>query len=146
VIPSRSALHPFRTPRAVLFRSTPFAGFVMLAMWLAPILLAFAAAGCGRGEQPRVRVVNLSGRRLDNLWVRTQNDSLRVPPLAPGDSVEVRPKVVGEDLLWVSGRFGGRRIASYGGDYVEGTGGYRFRAVIDSSGYVRVRFVRLGIW
>lgn len=130
----------------MLFRSTPFAGFVMLAMWLVPILLAFAAAGCGRGEQPRVRVVNLSGRRLDNLWVRTQNDSLRVPPLAPGDSVEVRPRVVGEDLLWISGRFAGRRIASYGGDYVEGTGGYRFRAVIDSAGHVRVRFVRLGIW
>jgi hypothetical protein len=118
----------------------------MLAAVLLPLALAFAAGGCGRGEQPRVRVVNLSGRRLDDIWVRTQNDSLRVPPLSPGDSVEVRPRVVGEDLLWVTGRFVGRRIESYGGDYVEGTGGYRFRAVIDSAGHVRVRFVRLGIW
>lgn len=144
MIPPRSALYPFRTPRAMPFRGTSLAGFVMLAVVLVPFALAFA--GCGRGEQPRVRVVNLSGRRLDDIWVRTQNDSLRVPPLAPGDSVEVRPKVVGEDLLWVTGRFVGRRIESYGGDYVEGTGGYRFRAVIDSAGHVRVRFVRLGIW
>ena len=40
----------------------------------------------------------------------------------------------------------GHRIESHGGDYVEGTGGYRFRAVVDSTGHVRVRFVRLGIW
>ena len=136
------------TPRAesVLPRSTPLAGFLLRASLVLAAMLPLAAAGCGRGEQPRVRVVNLSGRRLDQIWVRTQNDSLRVPPLAPGDSVEVRPHVVGEDLLWVTGRFAGRHIDSHGGDYVEGTGGYRFRAVIDSAGRVRVRFIRLGIW
>lgn len=137
-----------RAPRAdpVLPRSTPLAGFLLLEGLVLAATLLFVAVGCGRGEQPRVRVVNLSGRRLDNIWVRTQNDSLRVPPLAPGDSVEVRPRVEGEDLLWISGRFAGRRIDSHGGDYVEGTGGYRFRAVIDTAGRVRVRFVRLGIW
>ncbi len=117
-----------------------------LLLSLLAALMAPALQGCGRGEQPRVRVVNLSGRRLDNLWVRTQSDSVRVPSLAANDSVEVRPHVEGEDLLWVTGRFAGRRIESHGGDYVEGTGGYRFRAVIDSAGHVRVRFVRLGIW
>lgn len=145
-----SSSHASRTPRAepVLGPSTPLAGF-LLAGALAPLLpalIALVLSGCGRGEQPRVRVVNLSGRRLDNLWVRTQGDSVRVPPLAANDSVEVRPHVDGEDLLWVTGRFAGHRIESHGGDYVEGTGGYRFRAVIDSAGRVRVRFVRLGIW
>jgi len=105
-----------------------------------------ALAGCGHGEQPRVRVVNLSGRRLDDLWVRTQQDSTRVPGLAPGDSVVVRPHVQGEDLLWISGRFAGRPIESNGGDYVEGSGGYRFRAVVDSSGHATVKFIRLGLW
>ena len=143
-----SSTHASRTPRAepVLAKSTPLAGFFLGVALALPALLALASLGCGRGEQPRVRVVNLSGRRLDNIWVRTQQDSVRVPPLAPGDSVEVRPHVEGEDLLWISGRFAGRRIESHGGDYVEGTGGYRFRAVIDSAGHVRVRFVRLGIW
>ena len=131
----------------MLRKSTPLAGFFLCCVWLAlPALLAVASAGCGRGEQPRVRVVNLSGRRLDNIWVRTQSDSMRVPPLGPGDSVEVRPHVEGEDLLWVTGRFAGRRIESHGGDYVEGTGGYRFRAVIDSSGNATVKFIRLGMW
>ena len=102
--------------------------------------------GCGHGEAPRVRVVNHSGRRLDELWVRTQHDSTRVPSLKAGDSVEVRPSVRGEDLLWLSGLFAGRYIQSEGGDYVEGTGGYRFRAVIDSSGHATVKFVRLGLW
>ena len=120
------------------------AGFLLAAaLVLAP---ALPLAGCGRGEQPRVRVVNLSGRRLDALWVRTQWDSVRVPSLAPGESVEVRARVKGEDLLWISGRFGGRRIASHGGDYVEGSAGYRFRAVIDSAGHAEVKFLRLGIW
>jgi hypothetical protein len=54
--------------------------------------------------------------------------------------------VQGEDLLWLSGRFEGRYIQSMGGDYVEGTGGYRFRAVIDSGGHATVKFVRLGLW
>jgi len=108
--------------------------------------LALAAADCGHGEGPRVRVVNASGRHLDDLWVCTQHDSTRVPRLAPGESVEVRPRVRGEDLLWMTGRFAGRRITSDGGDYVEGSGGYRFRAVIDSSGRATVKFVRLGIW
>ena len=93
-----------------------------------------------------MRVVNASGRHLDDLWVCTQHDSTRVPRLAPGESVEVRPRVRGEDLLWMTGRFAGRRITSDGGDYVEGSGGYRFRAVIDSSGRATVKFVRLGIW
>jgi len=105
-----------------------------------------AMTGCGHGEAPRVRVVNASGRRLDHLWVCTQHDSTRVPALAPGESVEVRPRVQGEDLLWLSGRFAGRRITSDGGDYVEGSGGYRFRAVVDSSGRAEVRFIRLGLW
>ena len=119
------------------------AGLAALPFALATALVL---AGCGRGEQPRVRVVNLSGQRLDAIWVRTQRDSVRVPPLAPGDSVEVRPRVRGEDLLWVTGRFGGRRIESYGGDYVEGTAGYRFRAVVDSAGRAHVKFIRMGIW
>jgi hypothetical protein len=148
VSPLRFAPLASRTPRAdpVLVPSTPLAGFLLLQGLALAAMLALAAVGCGRGEQPRVRVVNLSGRRLDNIWVRTQNDSLRVPPLAPGDSIEVRPHVEGEDLLWITGRFAGRRIESHGGDYVEGTGGYRFRAVIDSAGHVHLRFVRLGIW
>jgi hypothetical protein len=83
---------------------------------------------------------------LNYLWVRTQHDSTRVPSLKAGDSVEVRPRVKGEDLLWISGRFAGRSIQSAGGDYVEATGGYRFRAVIDSGGRATVKFIRLGIW
>ena len=105
-----------------------------------------AAAGCAHGEAPRVRVVNASGHRLNTLWVCTQHDSVRVPGLAPGDSVEVRIHVRGEDLLWVAGRFAGRPIESHGGEYVEGTGGYRFRAVVDSAGHAEVRFLRLGLW
>lgn len=120
------------------------AGFLLgAALLLAPALLL---AGCARGEQPRVRVVNASGRRLEALWVRTQKDSVRVPSLAPGESVEVRPRVKGEDLLWISGRFGNRHIESHGGDYVEGSGGYRFRAVVDSAGRAEVKFIRMGIW
>jgi len=105
-----------------------------------------AATGCGHGESPRVRVVNASGRRLDALWVRTEHDSVHVPALAPGESVEVRPHVHGEDLMWIAGRFGGRSVESNGGEYVEGTGGYRFRAVVDSAGHAELRFVRLGLW
>ena len=119
------------------------AGFLLASV---VVTLSLHLAGCGRGEQPRVRVVNASGRRLDALWVRTQRDSMRVPSLAPGESVEVRPRVRGEDLLWVTGRFGNRRIESHGGDYVEGSGGYRFRAVVDSSGRAQVKFIRMGIW
>jgi len=107
---------------------------------------AAALAGCGRGEAPHVRVVNASGRRLDALWVRTEHDSVRVPSLAPGESVEVRPRVHGEDLMWITGRFGERSLESNGGEYVEGTGGYRFRAVVDSAGHAELRFVRLGLW
>ena len=103
-------------------------------------------AGCGRDSDPQVRVVNASGRRLDALWVRTQHDSVRVPPLAPGDSVSVRLRVKGEDLVWLTGKFAGRRLDSHGGDYVEGSGGYRFRAVVDSAGHADMRFVRMGIW
>ena len=136
MIPSRSSRSSIPTPRAA-----GLAGWFVLASVFAPVL-----AGCGHGEQPHVRVVNLSGQRLDDLWVRTQQDSTRVPSLAPGDSAVVRPRVRGEDLLWISGRFAGRPIASNGGDYVEGSGGYRFRAVIDSSGHASVKFLRLGIW
>lgn len=93
-----------------------------------------------------MRVVNHSGVQLADLWIRTQHDSTRVPSLRAGDSVEVRPRVQGEDLLWLSGRFAGRYIQSEGGDYVEATGGYRFRAVIDSSGHASVKFIRLGLW
>jgi len=93
-----------------------------------------------------VQVVNRSGRRVDGLWVRTQHDSVRVPALGPNESCEVRPHVHGEDLLWISGRFAGRPIDSNGGEYVEGSGGYRFRAVIDSTGHAELKFVPLGIW
>ena len=93
-----------------------------------------------------MRVVNESGQRVEELWVRTERDSVRVPPLAPGQSAEVRPRVQGEDLLWVTGSFAGRRIESSGGDYVEGSGGYRFKATVDSSGHVDVKFIRMGLW
>jgi hypothetical protein len=93
-----------------------------------------------------VRVVNASGQRLDELWVRTEHDSVRVPALAPGESVEVRPRVQGEDLMWISGRFEGRSLESNGGEYVEGTGGYRYRAVVDSAGRAELRFIRLALW
>jgi len=133
------------TPRArpVLGTGAPLAGCAFL---VAAALAALAGAGCGHGESPRVRVVNASGRRLDALWVRTEHDSVRVPALAPGESVEVRPSVHGEDLMWITGRFGARPIESHGGEYVEGTGGYRFRAVVDSAGHAELRFVRLGLW
>jgi hypothetical protein len=146
VSPSRSGFFASFTPRAA-----GLAGFLSprarsLVAALAPCALAaLLAAGCGR-DGPRVLVVNASGHHLDQLWVRTERDSVRVPPLAPGKSVEVRPRVRGEDLLWVTGRFQGRVIESSGGDYVEGSGGYRFRAIVDSSGHVSVKFVRMGLW
>ena len=125
---------------AITPRAAGLAGCVFLGLGL------LAGAGCGRGESPRVRVVNASGRRLDALWVRTEHDSVHVPALAPGESVEVRPRVHGEDLMWITGRFGGRSVESNGGEYVEGTGGYRFRAVVDSAGHAELRFVRLALW
>jgi hypothetical protein len=115
----------------------------VLATTLATML---ALSGCGHGEAPRVRVVNASGRRLDELWVRTEHDSVHVPTLAPGESVEVRPRVHGEDLMWITGRFAGHSLESNGGEYVEGTGGYRYRAVVDSGGRAELRFVRLALW
>jgi len=136
-----------RTPRAA-----GLAGFLLpvpRALAAAMALCALSAllsAGCGGADTPRVRVVNRSAHRLEELWVRTERDSVKVPSLAPGESVEVRPRVRGEDLLWVTGRFAGRRIESSGGDYVEGSGGYRFRAVVDSSGNVAVKFIRMGLW
>ena len=93
-----------------------------------------------------MRVVNASGRRLDELWVRTEHDSVRVPALAPGESIEVRPRVHGEDLMWLTGRFGNQPLESHGGEYVEGSGGYRFRAVVDSTGHAELRFIRLALW
>ena len=68
-------------------RATGFAGRLFA---VCVFTLALALDGCGHGEPPRVRVVNHSGRRLDDVWVRTQRDSTRVPSLKPGDSVEVR--------------------------------------------------------
>jgi len=136
VIPSRSRLLSSDTPRA--------AG--LAGCFITVCVFALTIADCGHGEAPRVRVVNYSGHRLDDLWVRTQRDSTHVPSLRPGDSVEVRPRVRGEDLLWLSGRFRGRHIESDGGDYVEASGGYRFRAVVDSSGHATVKFIRLGLW
>jgi len=123
-------------------RAAGLAGCVFPGLALAALL----AAGCGHGEGPRVRVVNASGRRLDELWVRTEHDSVRVPGLAPGESVEVRPRVHGEDLMWLTGRFGAQAIESHGGEYVEGSGGYRFRAVVDSTGHAELRFIRLALW
>lgn len=128
---------PFRFP-------TPRAAALAGCLLLGPALLA--TAGCGHGEPPRVRVVNASGRRLDELWVRTEHDSVHVPALAPGESVEVRPRVHGEDLMWITGRFAGRSLESNGGEYVEGTGGYRYRAVVDSAGRAELRFIRLALW
>lgn len=114
---------------------------------LAPCaIVAWLIAGCGGGNAPRVHVMNASGQRLEGLWIRTETDSTRVPPLDPGKSVDVTLHMRGEALLWVTGTFEGRRIASSGGDYVEGSGGYRFRAVVDSSGRVEVRFLRMGLW
>ena len=134
----RSLLVP-GTPRAAGLAGCALAAALFTAGW-------GLSAGCSRGEGPRVRVVNASGRRIDALWVRSQNDSVRVPPLAPGESVEVRPRIRGEDLLWLTGTFAGRPIESHGGDYVEGTGGYRFRATVDSAGQAEMKFIRLGLW
>lgn len=141
--------HLFRRPfGSITPRAAGLAGCVLLAPTTLATMLAItlATTGCGHGESPRVRVVNASGRRLDELWVRTQHDSVRVPALAPGESVEVRPSVQGEDLMWLTGRFDGRSLDSNGGEYVEGTGGYRYRAVIDSAGHAELRFVRLALW
>jgi hypothetical protein len=136
VIPTQPRSVSHDTPRAARFAGCLFAACV----------LTLALDGCGRGERPHVRVVNASGHRLDDLWVVTQHDSTRVPSLRPGDSVTVRPRVHGEDLLWLTGRFMGRRIQSDGGDYVEGSSGYRFRAVVDSTGHATVKFIRMGLW
>ena len=90
-------------------------------------------------------VRNDSDRRLDGFWVRTDGDSVRVPALEPGRSVEVHPRVHGESRLSVAGTFAGRRVESVGGDYVEGSAGYRFRAVIDSTGEVTLRFLGMSL-
>jgi hypothetical protein len=90
-------------------------------------------------------VQNDSAQRLDGFWVRTDADSVRVPALEPGRSVEVHPRVRGEARLSVAGMFAGRRVESMGGDYVEGSAGYRFRAVIDSSGAVTLRFLGMSL-
>ena len=136
-----------RTPRAAGLAGCSIGGALSRARGLAPwALAALLTAGCEGGNAPRVQVVNASGERLDGLWVRTEHDSARVPPLEPGESVDVKLRVKGEALLWVSGTFAGRRVASSGGDYVEGSGGYRFRAVVDSTGQVDVKFLRMGLW
>lgn len=146
MIPSRSRYSATYTPRAAGLAGFSLPGARSLLPGLVPcVLVVLLATGCG-GNGPRVRVVNASGQHLEDFWVRTERDSVRVPPLAPGQTAEVRPRVRGEDLLWVTGRFQGRAIQSSGGDYVEGSGGYRFRATVDSSGHVTVKFVRMGLW
>jgi len=128
---------PSHTPRALVLAGCVF---------VVGALLGAMAGGCSHGEAPRIRVVNASGQRVNGLWVRTEKDSARVPALAPGESAEVRVRVNGEALLWVSGTVNGRPVESHGGEYVEGSGGYRFRATIDSSGSVDLKFIRLAIW
>ena len=108
-------------------------------------LLVLGGAGCDRVEGPRVWIENDSGRRLEGFWVRTDGDSVPVPAIEPGHSVEVHPRVRGEARLSVVGRFAGRRVESVGGDYVEGSAGYRFRAVVDSAGGVTLRFLGLSL-
>lgn len=125
---------------------TPRAFVLAGCVFVLGTLLGALAGGCSRGEGPRIRVVNASGQRVNGLWVRTQTDSTRVPALAPGESAEVRVRVKGEALLWVSGTVNGRPVESHGGEYVEGSGGYRFRATIDSTGGVELKFIRLAIW
>ena len=132
-IVSRSSLG---TPRA-----PGLAGCLVAAGFVAALVLA----GCGHAEGPRVWVQNDSARRLDGFWVRTDGDSVRVPALEPGRSVEVHPRVRGEARLSVVGTFAGRRVESVGGDYVEGSAGYRFRAVIDSTGEVTLRFLGMSL-
>ncbi len=109
----------------------------------------FAAAlwwvGCSRSQGPRVWIENDSGVRLEDFWVHTDGDSVRVPAVAPGASVEVRPRVRGEATLAVVGVFAGRRVVSSEGTYVEGSAGYRFRAVVDSTGEVTLRFLGMSL-
>ena len=124
------------TPRALRLAGCVFA---------VASLAAFGGVGCDRVEGPRVWIENASGRRLEGFWVRTDGDSVRVPAIDPGRSVEVHPRVRGEARLSVVGRFAGRRVESVGGDYVEGSAGYRFRAVVDSAGGVTVRFLGLSL-
>jgi len=126
-----------RTPRAFVLAGCVF---------VLGALLGAVAGGCSRGEAPRIRVVNASGKRVNGLWVRTEKDSVRVPALDAGESAEVRLRVNGEALLWVSGTVNGVPLESHGGEYVEGSGGYRFRATIDSTGGVELKFIRLAIW
>lgn len=134
---SRVTIESERTPRALALAGCVF---------LLGLLLGAAAGGCGHGEAPRVRVVNRSAQRVSGLWVRTEKDSVRVPGLQPGESTEVRVRVKGEALLWVSGTVNGRPVESDGGEYVEGSGGYRFRATIDSTGHVDLEFIRIRMY
>lgn len=120
------------TPRALRLAGCLFAALLSLA-------------GCSGAEGPRVWVENASGVRLEGFWVCADGDSVRVPALAPGRSVEVRPRVRGEAMLSVVGVFAGRRVASPGGTYVEGSAGYRFRAVVDSAGGVTLRFLGMSL-
>ena len=114
---------------------------------------AFALAGCvvlggalaGSGDGPRVRVVNASAGTLDGAWIVGERDSVRVPNLAPGESTDVKPDVAGEDMLMLRGTAGGRPLEAWGGNYVEGSGGYRFRAVVDSSLHVTFTFLGLNV-
>lgn len=108
------------------------------------MMIAAFVAGCGHSEGPRVWVRNDSAERLADFWVCTDGDSVRVPAIEPGRSVEVRPRVRGEARLSVVGRFAGRRVESVG-DYVEGSAGYRFHAVVDSAGEVTLRFLGMSM-
>lgn len=127
----------FHAPRALAL-----AGFVFL---LGALFGAFSG-GCGRDDSPRIQVVNESGMRVSGLWVATAKDSTRVPALGPGERTEVRVRMRGEGALRMSGAVNGRPLSPQEDLYAEGSGGYRFRATIDSSGAVQLRFVRLAIW
>jgi len=125
--------NPFtRTPRAFAL-----AGFALA--------FAFTLGACAGGEAPRVRVTNVSRTVLDGLWVVAGTDSVRVPALAAGRTADVRVPVSGPSRLRLGGSANGRPLGAHESLYVEGSGGYRFRALVDSSGMVTLRFVRLAL-
>lgn len=124
---------PFtRTPRAFAL-----AGFALV--------FAFALGSCAGGEAPRVRVTNTSRTVLEGLWVVAGVDSVRVPALTAGRTADVSVPVRGPTRLRLGGLANGRPLGAHEALYVEGSGGYRFRALVDSGGAVTLRFVRLAL-
>ncbi|MFM7231527.1 MAG: hypothetical protein ACKO3S_06030 [bacterium] len=115
------------------------------ALALAGFALALALGSCAGGEAPRVRVTNTSRTVLEGVWVVAGADSVRVPVLAPGRTADVRVPVRGPSRLRLGGSAHGRALGAHEALYVEGSGGYRFRALVDSSGAVTLRFVRLAL-